>query len=32
MRPAQLYPILEREFIAAAEGHHTPVMKALVEC
>jgi MoxR-like ATPase len=26
MRPAQLYPILEREFIAAAEGHHTPVM------
>lgn len=26
MRPAQLIPILEREFISAAEGHHTPVM------
>ncbi|MGA1697170.1 MAG: AAA family ATPase [Arenicellales bacterium] len=26
MRPAQLYPILDREFIAASEGHHTPVM------
>lgn len=26
MRPAQLIPILEREFLSAAEGHHTPVM------
>jgi hypothetical protein len=26
MRPAQLIPILEREFMSAAEGHHTPVM------
>ena len=26
MRPAQLIPILEREFFSAAEGHHTPVM------
>lgn len=26
MRPAQLIPLLEREFIAAREGHHTPVM------
>ncbi|MGA9396493.1 MAG: MoxR family ATPase [Azonexus sp.] len=26
MRPAQLIPILEREFHSAAEGHHTPVM------
>ena len=26
MRPAQLSTILDREFISAAEGHHTPVM------
>ncbi len=26
MRPAQLIPILEREFLSAADGHHTPVM------
>jgi len=26
MRPAQLIPILETEFLSAAEGHHTPVM------
>ncbi len=26
MRPAQLIPILEREFLSAAQGHHTPVM------
>ncbi len=26
MRPAQLIPILEREFLSAVEGHHTPVM------
>ena len=26
MRPAQLIPILEREFHSAASGHHTPVM------
>lgn len=26
MRPAQLTLILEREFLSAAEGHHTPVM------
>jgi hypothetical protein len=26
MRPAQLIPILEREFLSATEGHHTPVM------
>jgi hypothetical protein len=26
MRPAQLVPLLEREFLAAREGHHTPVM------
>jgi len=26
MRPAQLIPILEREFLSAAKGHHTPVM------
>ncbi|TVQ87185.1 MAG: AAA family ATPase [Chromatiaceae bacterium] len=26
MRPAQLLRVLEREFISAAEGHHTPVM------
>ncbi len=26
MRPAQLLRVLEREFLSAAEGHHTPVM------
>ena len=26
MRPAQLTLVLEREFLSAAEGHHTPVM------
>ena len=26
MRPAQLLRVLEREFVSAAEGHHTPVM------
>jgi hypothetical protein len=26
MRPAQLIPILETEFMSAASGHHTPVM------
>ncbi len=26
MRPSQLMVVLEREFISAAEGHHTPVM------
>jgi MoxR-like ATPase len=26
MRPAQLAVILDREFLSAAEGHHTPVM------
>jgi len=26
MRPAQLLRVLDREFISAAEGHHTPVM------
>ncbi|MCF8178685.1 MAG: MoxR family ATPase [Sulfuritalea sp.] len=26
MRPAQLSFVLEREFLSAAEGHHTPVM------
>ncbi|MBD3620125.1 MAG: MoxR family ATPase [Chromatiales bacterium] len=26
MRPAQLLPILEKEFQSAASGHHTPVM------
>jgi hypothetical protein len=26
MRPAQLIPILEREFLSAAKDHHTPVM------
>ncbi len=26
MRPARLIAILEREFLGAAEGHHTPVM------
>lgn len=26
MRPAQLAVVLEREFLSAAEGHHTPVM------
>lgn len=26
MRPSQLSFVLEREFLAAAEGHHTPVM------
>ena len=26
MRPAQLNFVLEREFLSAAEGHHTPVM------
>ncbi|MGB5735917.1 MAG: MoxR family ATPase [Thiohalocapsa sp.] len=26
MRPAQLLRVLDREFVSAAEGHHTPVM------
>ena len=26
MRPAQLLRVLEREFVSAAQGHHTPVM------
>lgn len=26
MRPAQLLRVLEREFVSAADGHHTPVM------
>ena len=26
MRPAQLIAILEREFLSAPEGHHTPIM------
>ena len=26
MRPAQLLRVLEREFLSAAQGHHTPVM------
>ncbi len=26
MRPAQLLTVLEREFLSAREGHHTPVM------
>jgi hypothetical protein len=26
MRPAQLLTILDREFLSASEGHHTPVM------
>jgi hypothetical protein len=26
MRPAQLLRVLDREFLSAAEGHHTPVM------
>jgi hypothetical protein len=26
MRPAQLLTVLDREFISASEGHHTPVM------
>jgi hypothetical protein len=26
MRPTQLIPILDREFLSAAHGHHTPVM------
>lgn len=26
MRPAQLFAVLDREFLSAREGHHTPVM------
>ena len=26
MRPAQLFTVLDREFQATLEGHHTPVM------
>ncbi|MEI7842971.1 MAG: AAA family ATPase, partial [Gallionellaceae bacterium] len=26
MRPAQLLTVLDREFLSAREGHHTPVM------
>ena len=26
MRPAQLFTVLDREFLSATEGHHTPVM------
>jgi MoxR-like ATPase len=26
MRPAQITSVIEREFVSAREGHHTPVM------